>query len=204
MCIWKKKLRSLNECRKTLRYGSLVLILIYCFEASSLRAQFDRGGAQTYEASHKHSFLAEIPLRTWGDADFALGATYRYSLNGQKFLGLFRTFYGRAYRKNVLVKVRPHFFYQVKEYRYIIAGGVDKKFWLHDRWDAFVGGGMGYTFADHRGAAKIDTKNGLSPVITGGLAYKFTRYVFMRMGFQYVDMRTIDGGRIYLAVGGQF
>jgi hypothetical protein len=183
-----------------------LLTLVFLFSLSAKGyAQFDRGGAMNNEESHRHSLLAEMPLRTWSthDKDFNLGLTYRYSISGEKFLGIFGTFYARPYGKSVLIEIRPHFYYQVKEYRYILAAGLDKKFWLSSQWDLFLHAGLGYSFADHSGTASADTKNGITPVVNGGVSYKFNRYIFFRAGYEVVDIRTVKGNRLYFAIGGQ-
>ena len=163
--------------------------------AGTLFAQMDRGGAMDYEDAHRNSLYLEFPMRTWSrdEKDFALGATYRRSISTEKFLGIFASFYGRPYGKSILIEKRPHFFYQVKEYRYIFAAGLDKKFWINHNWDGFISAGLGYSFADHRGAATIDTKDGITPLVNLGLSYKCSRYVFLRFGYQYVNIRTVDG-----------
>lgn len=180
-------------------------ILMVC--APSLFAQFDRGGAMTYEGKHKHSFYLETPFRA---ADFAIGGTYRYSINSEKFLGITASFFGRPFGKSILVQHGRRTYFQWKEYRYVLAAGLDKKFWLNNRWDAFISASAGYTFADYRGSGEgtfmgmnLETKDGITPVINVGLSYKFSRFVFLRGGFQYTDLKTVRGVRIYAGLGGQ-
>lgn len=177
---------------------------------SSARAQFDRGGAKTYENTHKHSAYFEMPFGVLDDGDLSLGLTYRHSISGEKFLGVFGSFYGRPYGKAVLVKSGSHYYFQLKEYRFIIATGLDKKWWINNHLDGFLSAGMGLTLVDYSGTGegvwkghKIEKKEGITPVVGAGLSYKFTRYVFLRFGYQYVDNRTSAGHRIYLALGGQ-
>ena len=182
----------------------LTLFTLFLLTTNS-HAQFDRSGAMNYENAHPHALLIEMPMRTWSahDKDFNLGLTYRYSISGEKFLGVFGTFYARPYGKSVLIEIRPHFYYQVKEYRYILAAGLDKKFWLNNQADLFIRAGLGYSFADHRGTASADTKNGITPLVNGGISYKFSPYVFFRTGYEVVDIRTVKGNRVYFAIGGQ-
>lgn len=170
-------------------------------------SQFDRGGAKTYENSHRHSAIVEVPFI---HNDAAIGLTYRYSISGDKFLGVFGTFFARPYAKAILLKSAPRFYFQLQEYRFVLAGGLDKKIWINSRLDAFVGGGLGITLVDYRGTGEgvfmghqIEKKQGLVPVVRAGVSYKFSRYAFLRMGYQYFDAKTCDGHRIYLGVGGQ-
>ncbi|HMY36335.1 MAG TPA: hypothetical protein PLL93_05110 [bacterium] len=183
---------------------------------SGLRAQFDRGGAMSYENRAKHSAYFEMPFRLPGFGgknygDLALGGTYRHNINGNQFLGVFGSFYGRPYGKAVLVKAGPRFYFQAKEYRYVIAGGLDKKFWINNKLDLFIGAGIGVTFIDYRGTSsgiidghKLEKKEGWTPVVQAGFSHKFSRFVFIRSGLQYMNMRTIPGLRFYAALGGQF
>lgn len=186
------------------------LLLFVFIISSSANAQFDRGGAMTYEKSHKHSAYFEMPFGVLDDGDLSLGISYRYSVSGDKFLGVFGSFYGRPYKKAVLVKSEPHYFFQLKEYRFILATGLDKKWWINNRLDAFLSAGLGFTFVDYSGTGEgvweghqIEKKEGFTPVINAGFSYKFSRFVFLRSGYQYVDNRTSAGHRIYLAIGGQ-
>ncbi len=179
-------------------------VILFSFSRITF-AQLDHGGAMNYENSHRHSFLFEMPMRTWSvhDKDLNLGISYRYSINGEKFLGMFLSFYARPYGKSVLVEVRPHFFYQVKEFRSILAAGIDKKFWLGNDADLFIRGGFGYSFADHKGTASADTKNGITPLLNGGASLKFSVHTFLRAGYEFVNIRTVKGNRLYFAVGWQ-
>ena len=186
-----------------------VLVFIFLL-ASSARAQFDRSGAKLYENSHKHSAYFEMPFGVTGQGDLSLGLTYRRSISGEKFLGAFGSFYARPYGKAVLVKAGPRYYFQTKEYRFILAAGIDKKWWINNHFDAFLSAGVGVSFVDYRGTGegvwkghKLEKKEGFTPVISGGFSYKFTRYVFLRTGYQYVDNRTSPGHRIYVALGGQ-
>ena len=205
MYILKRILRLLNDIKKI-----TCVILFISFFASSARAQFDRSGAKTYENSHKHSAYFEMPFGVADQGDLSLGLTYRRSVSGEKFLGAFGSFYARPYGKAVLVKAGPRYYFQTKEYRFILAAGMDKKWWINNRFDAFLSAGLGVTFVDYRGTGegvwkghKLEKKEGLTPVISGGLSYKFNRYVFIRSGYQYVDNRTSAGHRVYVALGGQ-
>ena len=192
-------------------YKKYLFLFLMLLVSSTARAQFDRGGAATYESSHKHSAYFEIPFGVTDQGDLSLGLTYRHSISGEKFLGVFGSFYGRPYGKAVLVKAGSHFFFQTKEYRFIIASGLDKKWWINNHFDAFMSAGLGITFVDYRGTGegvwnghKLEKKQGLTPVVNAGFSYKFSRFVFLRTGYQYVDNKTSAGHRIYVAVGGQF
>ncbi len=203
MFIWRKTSPLLRSTPK-------LLIALLIAVSTSVYAQFDKPGAKTYEKSHKHSAYLEMPFGVVDQGDLSLGLSYRHSISGEKFLGVFGSFYVRPYGKAVLVKSGPDYFFQTKEYRFILAGGLDKKWWINNRLDAFMSAGLGVTFVDYRGTGegvwkghKLEKKEGFTPVITGGFSYKFTRYVFLRMGYQYVDNRTSSGHRIYLALGGQ-
>jgi opacity protein-like surface antigen len=205
MFIWKKKLQLPK------RIFLIICIVSFLLPAATALAQFDKPGAKTHEGSHKHSVYFEMPFGVVDQGDLSLGLTYRHSISGEKFLGAFGSFYARPYAKAVLVKSGPNYFFQTKEYRFILAGGLDKKWWINNRLDAFVSAGLGITFVDYRGTGEgvwkghqLEKKEGFTPVITGGFSYKFTRYVFLRSGYQYVDNRTSSGHRIYLALGGQF
>lgn len=191
-------------------YKQIGLLGILFFFTSSARAQFDRSGAKTYENSHKHSAYFEMPFAVIDQGDLSLGLTYRHSISGEKFLGVAGSFYGRPYGKAVLVKSGPRYYFQLKEYRFIIAVGLDKKWWINNKFDAFMTAGLGFSFVDYRGTGEgvwkghqIEKKEGLTPVINTGLSYKFSRFVFLRSGYQYVDNRTSAGHRIYVAIGGQ-
>jgi len=142
--------------------------------------------------------------------DFGIGATYRHSLAADQFLGVFASFQARTFGKKVLVQDGPHFFFQLKEYRYVLAGGLDKKFWINNRVDFFVGAGVGFTFVDYRGTGAgvflghtIEKKEGLVPLVRAGFSYKFSRYVFLRVGYLYFDAKTIPGHRVMLGLGAQ-
>ncbi len=183
------------------------LLLLALTQPAMLFGQFDRGGAMTYESRHRHSALVEVPFL---DHDVSIGAFYRYSISGERFLGLFGTFHARPYARAVLVQAGSHFYFQLQEYRFLLAAGLDKKFWINNRWDVFLTAGAGLTFVDYRGTGegtflghKIEKKEGLTPLVRGGLSYKFSRYVFVRFGYQYSDARTSDGHRVYVGVGGQ-
>lgn len=173
-----------------------------------LHAQFDRDGAWSNEHSHKHTVLAEFPF--WKN-DVVLGLTYRKSVVHQKFLGFTVSFYGRPFGKDILLSADKNYYFQLKEFRYILAGGFDKKFWLSNKLDAFLGAAMGVSFVNYRGAIdggewkgyQIEKKQGLTPVIRAGMTYKFNRNIFIRMGYQYMDMKTVDGHRLLFAFGGQ-
>lgn len=188
----------------------IAFILSLFFIPPYLFAQFDRSGAQTYEKSHKRSLYFEMPFGVTDQGDLSLGLTYRHSISGEKFLGAFGSFYARPYGKAVLVKSASHYFFQLKEYRFILAAGLDKKWWINNRIDVFLSAGMGITFVDYSGTGEgvwkghqIEKKEGITPVAGAGLSYKFTKYVFLRSGYQYVSNRTGSGHRIYLALGGQ-
>jgi hypothetical protein len=191
-----------------MRYVFVLLFLIPFIPFSSATAQFDRSGAGTNEKAHQHSVMAEFPV--WGD-DIGLGITYRKSVMHDKFLGFTASFYGRPFGKDILLKVGPRYYFQLKEFRYILAGGFDKKFWINNKLDAFIGAAMGLSFVNYRGAIDggewkgydIEKKQGLTPVIRAGFSYKFNRIAFIRAGYQYMDMKTTDGHRILISIGAQ-
>lgn len=183
-------------------------ILASMLAATPAMSQFDRPGAATNEKLHKHTVMAEFPV--WDD-DIALGITYRKSVLHDQFIGFTASFYGRPFGKDILLRVGPRYYFQLREFRYILAGGFDKKFWINNQMDIFIGAGMGLSFVNYRGAVDggewkgydIEKKQGLTPVVRAGFAYKFSRIIFMRAGYQYMDMKTADGHRILISIGGQ-
>lgn len=186
-----------------LRKTGILLALI----TTPVLAQFDLGGAKTYENRHRHSFWVDMPFN---HEDFAIGATYRHSIVADQFLGIFGSFQARTFGKKVLVQDGPNFFFQLKEYRYLVTGGLDKKFWINNRIDLFIGAGGGFTFVDYRGTGEgtfmghtIEKKEGLIPVVRAGVSFKFSRYIFLRAGYLYFDAKTVGGHRAFLALGGQ-
>ncbi len=149
-----------------------------------------------------------MPFRTH---DIALGGTYRHSLNSDNFIGAFVSFYARPYGKAILLKSGPNFYFQLKEYRYVTAVGLDKKIWINNHYDVFFGGGVGLALVDYRGTGtgvyrghKIVKKEGLTPLAQAGVSYKFNRWILIRIGGQYMDMKTTKSFRTYAVAGGQF
>lgn len=182
-------------------------MILLCWMAPAVWAQFDLGGAKTHESGHPHSAMIDASFIHY---DGAIGLTYRYSISGPKFLGIFGTFYARPYAKAVLVKAGPKFYFQLQEYRNILAAGIDKKIWINSRLDGFLAGGVGVAIVDYRGTGegvflghKIEKKQGLVPLVRLGLSYKVNRHFFIRGGYQYFDAKTADGHRVYVGVGGQ-
>ncbi len=186
-----------------------ILLLIFIITAVSdcLWAQLDRDGAPGYEKRHPHMAMFETPFF---NNDVALGATYRYTVHPGQMIGVTVSAYFRPFGKSILLKSAPHYYFQLKEYRHTFAVGLEKKFWVNNRLDVFVGGALGLSVVDYRGTGEgvyeghqIVKKDGLTPIIKGGIAYKFTPFVYMRAGYLYTDMKTVDGHRIYFAIGGQ-
>lgn len=189
----------------------LFLVFVLFFHLCVLTrvtAQFDRSGAGTNEKAHKHSVMAEFPL--WNN-DAGLGLTYRKSFMHEKFLGFTVSFFARPYGKDILLKVGPRYYFQLKEFRYILAGGFDKKFWINNKIDLFIGAAMGLSFVNYRGEIDggewkgydIEKKQGLTPIVRAGFSYKINRVAFIRAGYQYMDMKTVDGHRVLVSIGGQ-
>lgn len=172
-------------------------------------AQFDRGGAKTYESRYRHSAFFEVPFTTWEPYDIALGGSYRYVVNGNKFLGLFAGFQGRPFGKKVLIYGGNNAFFQLKEYRYLLSAGLDKRWWLTERLDFFTAVGGGFTFVDYRGTGSgtykghtIQKKEGWVPVVKAGFHYKISRFFFARFGYEYFDPMSISSGhRVYAGTG---
>ncbi len=184
-----------------------IVAVAWCVWAVAVHGQFDLGGAKTHEKRHPHSFWLEVPF---SNEDLAIGGVYRYSVHADQFLGLYAAFQGRPFGKKILLQDGPNFFFQLKEYRYVISAGLDKKFWINNRMDFFVGGGAGLTLVDYRGTGegifmghKIVKKEGFVPMAKAGFSFKINRYVFLRAGYTYFDARTLPGHRVSLSLGGQ-
>jgi len=186
---------------------NFIVFLLFGAFVSSAWSQFDKGGAQTNEQHHPHSVWFDVPFN---HEDVALGIVYRYSVHADQFLGIFASFQGRPFGKKILLQDGPNFYFQLKEYRYVTTFGLDKKFWINNKLDIFIGGGVGIAAVDYRGTGEgtfmghqIEKKEGFVPVAKAGFSFKLNRYLFLRAGYMYFDAKTIGGHRVTAGIGGQ-
>jgi hypothetical protein len=152
----------------------------------------------------RHLFLVEVPVNR---EEAFLGVAYRFLPSRSVGLGPFLSFQTRPDEtKTVLQRIRPHFFVQREEKRFLGSLGVEHSHYLGAHAGVFAAAGAGYTFGSFQGT-RAQPEEGWTPILRAGLLARFGSEEtagHVRAGYEYADLRSGVNNRAYLAAGVEF
>ncbi|RPJ40355.1 MAG: hypothetical protein EHM19_13800 [Candidatus Latescibacterota bacterium] len=191
--------------KSTIGLSALVFLLLcgpYPAEGKSEEGVSLRYGGGDHEVSH--ALLAECHFQK---EDLALGATYRYAILPQRFLGFFLHGSVRPYYDARIEEVRPGYHIVFDEFRWLIAAGLEEELPLTSHIGLFAGGGGGYTFGDYEATSRAP-EEGWTPLAQAGVSVRgrIDEGVegMFRAGYRYIDLRGDDRNWWYAALGAAF
>jgi hypothetical protein len=188
------------------RFGSVLLVaaaLMVChLTASPVHAE--EPDAEVPQLVPRHTLLFDGALT---NSDPLVGGTYRYALAPNGNLGFFGTFAMRPQTKTVIDQIAPHFFYQREENRYLGAAGLDLVYPRQSVFGISASAGVGYSIGDYEGT-RASPESGFTPLLRGGLLLRGRlgagSWGVLRLGYQYLDLKTSDPHFAYLSIGAEF
>lgn len=170
----------------------------YYSDQENLKIEKDSEGIVKNETSNNSLPFVNLSFEmSFNTKDIFLGFDYNLYRNIE-YLILFDMFFlFRPYRKTVFIEKSDNYYYQLKEHRFVAGLNVDKYFILIGSFGIYLSAGAGYTFGDFAGTEMFNAESKFIPTGGGGFVLNFSNNLYLKAGYQYLNVPDVPPNRMY-------
>ncbi len=104
----------------------------------------------------------------------------------------------RPFEKKLLIEKFENYYIRFFEKRFLIGLGVDKQFFINERFGISFNGGFGYTFGYYPGS-KANADADWIPIMGFGIVNKLNDNISMKVGYQIAPVPHVNRNQIVIS-----